>query len=295
MKYTSAYIGLALAAALAMGLMAGCSSQQAPSGQEAGSAAASAVTGQAQDEIISELKDAIANIPAYESVTITEETATSFPDDAEAEGTAAPSDDLTSTTVYRFDASGDALKTSLTAEIGDIKLEYFSDGDEAVCVTDGPVYSGTTEQFDLESFKGADAYLESTIGDLDTLVDCAATVEKTQTGATVAYRLTLDPDKYIASDEILTTMAESGDPVLGAAITIEFGEDGSIASIDKVVEYEKLVASWSLAFSDYDSTVIAAMPEADKTFEEMDADIQDKMDALDRELELDGAEEGQAE
>ena len=269
MKRTTGYIVLALAAVLAMGLMAGCSSQPAASSSTGG--ASFSAEGQSQDELTAELKDAIANAPAYKSVTITVDEETVATNDPEP---------LKSSTVYKFDASGDKLKTSAAAEMGNIVLQYYSDGDDAVCVTDVDVYSGTTSQFDEPFFAGAEAYMKSTIGDLNTLVDCAATVEKMETNGLVSYAMTLDPEKYIASDEILTTLSESGSPVTEASLTITFDEDGSIGAIDKKDTFEDSTITRTLVFSDYDSTVIDPMPEATKTFEEMNADMQAKLDAF---------------
>ena len=60
-----------LAAALALSAMAGCGKQpEATTSTEA--PAAEAAAEQTQDEIIAELKDAIATAPSYKSVTVTE-------------------------------------------------------------------------------------------------------------------------------------------------------------------------------------------------------------------------------
>ena len=292
-----------LAAALMAIALVGCGGQASSSASSAsasGSASASA-SAQSQDEIIADLKDALANEPAYKSVTLTEVTKATFKIEAEADESASseaassesaaseePSSDNTieSTTVYKFDASGEKLKTDMTAEIEGITIRYCSDGDDAVCVTDGPVYSGTTEQFDESHFAGVEAYLEGAVGDLNTIVDCAATVEKEQQGDLAVYTLTLDPEKYMASDEILTMMKEYGDPVVSAVFTLGFDNEGHLASIHEVVEYNTSATDRTYTLSDFDSTVVDPMPAADKTFEEMEADINEKLEALESELDV---------
>ena len=47
--------------------------------------------------------------------------------------------------------------------------------------------------------------------------------------------MTLDPQKYIDSDEALRILVDSGTKVEGAVVTVGFEEDGSIVSIDEAV------------------------------------------------------------
>ena len=131
-------------------------------------------------EAIAELKDAIASRPAHKSVTLTEVVKGSTKTGA-SDGQSAP-DTIEPKIVYKFDASGEKLKTDMTGKIDDVTIRYCSEGDDAVCVTDGPVYSGTTEQFDLSHFAGVEAYLKDAVGDLNTIADCVDTVEKEQQG-----------------------------------------------------------------------------------------------------------------
>ena len=278
MKRVALCVVAALVVVLTVGVMAGCSSQSTSTAE------------QSQDEIIAELKDAISNPPTYKSVTVTEVTESTFEnDEAESDGSSTSAanseastepDVIEATTVYKFDASGDKLKTSMTAEIGDITLQYFSDGEEAVCVTDGPVYSGTTEQFDMTHFAGVEAYLENTIGDLNTLVDCIDTVTKEQQEDMTVYTLNLDPQKYIDSDETLSILADYGSPVLSAVVTLGFDQEGRIVLADEMTEYELSSNRTTVTLADFDSTVIEPMPEADKTFDEMNADMEAKLDEL---------------
>ena len=169
-------------------------------------------------------------------------------------------------------------EASAEAEIGDVKLAYYTEGDDAVYVTDGPVYSGTTEQFGLDFSDGVHTYLKGIIGEPGVLVDCASNVEKTEEDELTLYTLTLDIDKYTATDEALQYWAEAGNPLSDALITVGFSKDGSICSIDKKLEYKDIVALWSLVLSDHDNTVVDPMPAATKTYEEMEADMAEKFE-----------------
>lgn len=272
MKNIAILATTSLTAALMAASLVGCGGQASTTDTAAADSEAVATTEQTQDQIIAELKDAIANEPTYKSVTLTEVTKSA------AKGESTADDALEATTVYKFDASGEELKTDMTGKMGDIAIRYCSDGEDAVCVTDGPVYSGTTEQFDQSHFAGVEAYLKEAVGDLNTLVDCTDTVVKEQQGDVISYELTLDPQKYMASDEILTLLKESGDPVESATVTLGFDKDGHIVSIHEVVAYASSTTDRTYELSDFDSTIIDPMPEADKTYEEMEADISQKLD-----------------
>ena len=198
----------------------------------------------------------------------------------------ADEDPLVSKGVYKFDDTGKELKTCLTCEIDDIKLQYYSDGEKAVCVTDGPVYSGTTDQFDMEQFHGADTYVETQVGNLYELIKCIDTVARGEKDGQTVYTLTLDPQKYIETDEIYKMMADSGDAVQKAVVIVAFNKDGYIVMEDLFVEYPKNTAQTNIVLSDFDSTTIEAMPEATRTYEEMDADITKKWELFEKGAEL---------
>ena len=320
MKRITICVAAALVAALSAGMMAGCSSQPASSasGSESASASAESASGsesasasatseQSQDEIIAELKDALNNVPRFKSVTITEDSLATFSgnteaaeadssasaesseaassESAEAEEASAESDSIATRTVYKFDESGDTVRTSMACEIDDITLQYFTDGDNAVCVTDGPAYSGTVEQFDLPHAAGAKAYLESATGDLNTIVDCAATVTKSQQDGMTVYELALDPEKRIASDEIFKLLADKGDPVLSESVIVGFDENGYIVWANEKREFKASTAEKNITLTDFDNTVVDPMPEADKTYEEMEADIEKKYEEAFADLE----------
>ena len=314
MKRVSAIIVATLIATLAICVVAGCS------GQSASSSAAK----QTPEEIIAELKGAIANQPEFKSVTLTEVSISTFKNAATTEGSAsgeaatseaasskaasskaassesAAAEDpvdanaIKSKTVVKFDESGEALKTDAIYEIEDIKLEYYSDGDKAVCVTDGPAYSGTTDQFGLEHAAGAKAYLESATGDLNTIFDCVKTATKSQQDGMTVYELTLDPEKRIASDEAFQILADAGDPVQAESIILGFDDKGYLVWANEKREFKLSSLAKNLMLYDFDNTTVEPMPKADKTYEEMEADIDEKYDAFFADLDKNEAAEGEA-
>lgn len=302
----------AIVAALCVGAITGCGNQSAPSEGTAVDGVAELASEQPQDALVAEYRDAVAKVPAYQSVTIVETTesvffgvpsvvvdgATSTSDTGEGDTARAGTSDeggteditFTNTTTYMFDASGSTLKTSMIGEVGDAKVQYLTDGDDVACVTDGPVYSGTTKQFDLPQSDGVEVFLERTIGDLSALADCVSSVDKSNAHGLTLYTLTLDPEAYVASDKILSVKAETGNAVEEAVFVVGFNEDGSIASIDKRLAYKNLTSAWNLVFSDYDRTVIPALPEADRTYEDMGADAHAKYEKMAGGLEEAGGE-----
>lgn len=293
-KYISLIV--TIVATLALSLLAGCASQ--PASQASSSAADAAASSaeatseatseapadqaaaeKTQDEIIAELNDSLAKVPAYSSVTVTEHSL-SWTNDGE-DG---DNDLIESDSIYKFDESGDKVKTCVTYKMEDIELTYYTDGNDAVCVTDGPVYSGTVDQFFLEYAAGSDTYLKETIGDLNSIVSCAAEVSQGEIEGVMGYELTLDPEKYIATDEILQMLADEGDPVKESYVTVGFSKDGRIAWMTKTDVFDQITKSTLIDLTDYDSTVVDAMPEATHTYEEMEADIAEKQEKLNSEL-----------
>ena len=286
-RTTTTIIATALSAVLATGALAGCGSQQAAPAEEpaATEATTEATTEQTTEELVAEFKEAAAKAPTYQSVTITaEETTTLTGEDANSDET------IASKTVYKFDNSGEKLKTSADAEIADVKMTYYTDGDAAVLVTDEGVYSGTVEQFELNFADGVEAFLKESVGSADIFADCAADVEKTETNGLTFYTLTLDPQKYTASDESLQMLADYGSPIEEALVTIGFEEDGSLASLDRKLTYPQSTFVKNMSFSDYNATVVDPMPEATKTFEEMESDIETKLGEFEENLGAEATE-----
>lgn len=274
MKRSTTLIAVILSMALSTGAIVGCGTKQEESQDT--SEEATTTTEQSPEEILEEFNKAIANAPEYTSVTI-EETDTSNYNGNEDDG--AP-ETLVEETVYKFDESGDQLRTSAEINSMGVKLAYYTDGDDVVFMSDGPAYSGTVDQFDLTHAQGVGAYLDNAIGTIDTIVDCVANVEKEEIRGLTYYTLTLDPQKYAASDEILNALAESGTSVKEATFTFCFDEDGSVGAIDKVVTYENSSIVKNLYFKDYNKTVVDEMPKATKTYEDMEADSQAKLDQI---------------
>ena len=325
MNRTAICIAAALTAALATGAMAGCSSQPASSASASASSASaeasvsaeasSAAAEQSQDELIAELKAAIAGTPAFKTVTVDEEVESIFEAEAsdvseasdasasaeaseasasaEASEASAEAQKIVSNSVYKFDQSGKKPKTSMVGKTDDIEVEYYTEGRKAVLVTNGTSYSGKVKQFGLTFPKGFQAYLTDAVGDLSTLADCAASIEKMENAGLTFYVVMLDPEKYIATDETLTLMKDFGDSLKESKLSVGFDADGNIVSIDFGNSYEKGHAMLKhLVISDYDSTVVEPMPAAEKTYKDMQADIQEEVDAFLNDMDLDSTAEG---
>ena len=234
-------------------------------------------------ELIAELKDAIAGRPAHKSVTLTEE--------VKGSAKAAASDTIEPKFVYKFDASGEKLRTDMEGEIGGTTFRYCSEGDAVVCVTGGTAYSGTAGQFGLAHFAGIEACLAEKIGDLDAIVECVAAAAKEQQGDLAVYALTLDPEKYMASDDILTAMKEGGNPVSSAAYEFGFDKEGNLVSSHGVIEYATVITDGTYTLSDFDATVVGPMPAADKTFEDLEAAMAEAASKHGGQLDLDDLDE----
>ena len=116
-------------------------------------------------------------------------------------------------------------------------------------------------------------------------------------GDTASYQLTLDPRKYMDADEALLALEKSGNPIKNAQLTIYFDADGHIAGLKKHYEFPEAINDITDSLSDFDATTVEAMPEATKTFEELEADREIKFHELFDGLEElnDDAEETEAE
>lgn len=68
--------------------------------------------------------------------------------------------------------------------------------------------------------------------------------------------------------------------------SLGFDKDGHLASIHEVIEYTSSSTDSTYELSDFDSTVVEEMPKADKTFEEMEEDIEAKLEAFEEELDV---------
>lgn len=277
MKRTTA-LATALSVALMTGALVGCDGQAASSASGSETSTAEATSTDAatsvQDEVVAEFVSAAENAPAYTSVTVTAKEASIFPGNE-----AGNEESVESTAVYKYDLSGETTKTNVEMEAFGVKLTYYTEGDQAVFVSDGPSYSGTIQEFDLRYTAGPGALLDEVIGARDTLVNCAASMEKEQGDDRTFYTLHLDTAKFAASDEALSMLAEAGHPLEEATVTVGFGADGRLVSVERVLSYGTSKAVDSLALTDYDATTVDPLPAADKTFQELEGDMQEKAEA----------------
>ena len=259
---------MALSAILMAGAVVGCGGggSSATDATEVTRAVEATGATEADDPMLSELKEAIANAPAFTSVTVTVNSATTFvPEDG------GEPDTIEGTAVYKFDEGG-TLRSSTQSESYGIAMDYYTDGDQAVLVSDGKAYGGTTKQFDLVQSKGSKACLVDTTGDLEMLLTVASGVQKEQSGADTVYSLVLDVDRYTESDEGLSTMAQLGSKVQDATASITFDADGYIVAVDQATDYSSFSTKTNVTLSDFDATVVDPMPEATATYDEMLAD-----------------------
>ena len=279
MKRVTMCVAMVLAVMIAVGTLAGCG-QKASSGSSPAPSPSSATPEQSKDEVIADLKSTIPATSQIKSVTVNEKTAWTYANDENAKP-----ETVQATGVYKFDMSGAEPKESITAEYAGEKLQYFTDSKKDVLVIDGTAYSGTTEQFGTKGYIGFETFVKHAIGDLDTLASCATSAEKAETDGPASYMLTLDPEKYMATDEALTSLKELGFPVKDALLTITLDEKGNVSLLSMIVGFEGSSIEETLEFSDFNSTVVDPTPEATKTYEEMDEGLRMKIQTLMSELD----------
>ena len=279
MKRVVMYIAMVFSVVLAMGTLAGCG-QNASSGSSSAPSTSPAASKQSKDEVIAELKNITSKNPEIKSITVNEKTAWTYTN----EETAKP-ETVQATGVYKFDMNGTEPKESITAEYADKKLQYFIDSKKDVLVIDGTAYSGTTEQFGTKDYIGFETFVKHVIGDFDTIAGCATSAEKADSSGPASYMLTLDPEKYMASDEALTALKELVFPVKDALLTIVFDEKGNVSMMSMIVGFEGSSIEETLEFSDFNSTVVDPAPEATKTYEEMEKSMQMEIQTLMKELD----------
>ena len=80
-------------------------------------------------------------------------------------------------------------------------------------------------------------------------------------------------------------LSEAGMPVKDAILTIGFDKGGNVASMIAAINFEDSGLVETLEFSDFDSTVVDPTPEATKTYEQMDKDMQQQIEQLMKELD----------
>lgn len=221
-------------------------------------------------DLETELREALARVPSFVSVTITEHGKATL----SGAGAGAKSDSMEGTSLYKFDEGDGTLKTSMEADASGTEVAYYTLGDDVVFVFDGVAYSGTADQFGLVQAEGVEPYFTNAIGDLDAMVDAAEDVTKEQMDANTVYTLSLNVDRFVEGDEALSMMARYGAALEGVRATIGFDADGRIVSLTRTLEFADHTASTELTFSDFDATAVDAMPEATATYEDLQSDMQ---------------------
>ncbi len=299
-----------VAAALIAGALVGCGGQAASSSASASAASASATapaspsaeTQATAEETVAQLKAAMENAKDFKSVTVTHnvavETHASQPaesasaqsasaDAAESAESAAASDaaaaggsSLNTTAVYKFDLSGDAVKASSSCEFAGSTFKSFLDGDKAVVDVDGVAYAGTVEEMSADEMTSIDELLETKVGDFEAITSCVSAADVATQGDNTVYALVIDGDKYAQSSEVEKALAEAGLKKEVFTISYEFGADGKLLSVSVNTTTPIDTTQATLTFTDYDATVVDQAPETDKTYADMDAEIQKVVDAI---------------
>lgn len=269
MKHQTMYLSAALAAALTVGSIMGCgdakTSQQVPAEQ-----APVEQTELSQDEILAELKDAYQKASSYKSVTVAQHLV-SNPADGNGQIKEPTADNKTyeENIIYKFDASGEKVKTSAAVDVEGSTVQYVTDGDAGTCTMDGVVYGGEAAEFPATFSGGVDSYLKQAIGDLPKVIECADTASKEQAGDIATYRLALNVEKYSQTSDILKILWESDAPIKGADLAISFDKDARVSGMELTTDYGESISVKTLSFSDYDSTTVEALPKATKTAEDL--------------------------
>ena len=199
---------------------------------------------------------------------------------AASDAAAAEDTSLNTTTVYKFDQSGDAVKASSSCDFLGSTFNAFLDGDKAVMEVDGDAYAGTVEEMSAQELTSIDELLNTKAGDFEAITSCVSAADVDEQGDSTVYALVIDPDKYAESSEIEKALAEAGLKKEAFAVSYEFGADGKLlsVSVNEVTSHETTQAT--LSFTDYDATVVDQAPETDKTYADMDAEIQKVVDAI---------------
>ena len=308
------------AAALIAGTLVGCGDQAASSSASAPAASASASasatapaspsaeTQATTEETVAQLKTAMENAKDFKSVTITHNvgvevnasraaelasasaesaSADSASAAAESADSAAASDAATAedtsfntSTVYKFDQSGEAMKACSSSEFLGSVFNSYLDGDKAVVEVDGDAYAGTVEEMSVNEMTSVDELLKTKVGDFETIMSCVSAADVSKQGDNTVYALVIDTEKYTEADEIEKALSDAGLKKEAFTVSYEFGADGKLLSIslNEATSFETTQAT--LSFTDYDATVVDQAPETDKTYADMSAQIQAVVDEI---------------
>ena len=302
------------AAALIAGALVGCGGQAASSSASASAASASAAasatapasptaeTKATAEETVAQLKAAMENAKNFKSVTVTHKvgmevdtaqlqelineqsasaSAVESAESAAASDAAAAEDmSLDTTTVYKFDQSGETMKASSSTDFFGSTISAFLDGDKAVVDFDGDAYAGTIDEIGVHEMTSIDELLNTKVGDFDTIMSCVSAADIGKQGDNTVYALVVDTEKYAEADEVQKELSEAGLKKDVFAVSYEFGADGKLVSVNVFESMSFQTTEASLNFTDYDATVVDPVPETDKTYADMSADIQAAVDEL---------------
>ena len=276
-------------------------------------ASPSAETQATTEETVAQLKTAMENAKDFKSVTITHnvgvevnasraaELASASAESASAESasadsasaaaesadSAAASDAATAedtsfntSTVYKFDQSGEAMKACSSSEFLGSVFNSYLDGDKAVVEVDGDAYAGTVEEMSVNEMTSVDELLKTKVGDFETIMSCVSAADVSKQGDNTVYALVIDTEKYTEADEIEKALSDAGLKKEAFTVSYEFGADGKLLSIslNEATSFETTQAT--LSFTDYDATVVDQAPETDKTYADMSAQIQAVVDEI---------------
>ena len=202
--------------------------------------------------------------------------------DATAASDAATAEDTSfnTSTVYKFDQSGEAMKACSSSEFLGSVFNSYLDGDKAVVEVDGDAYAGTVEEMSVNEMTSVDELLKTKVGDFETIMSCVSAADVSKQGDNTVYALVIDTEKYTEADEIEKALSDAGLKKEAFTVSYEFGADGKLLSIslNEATSFETTQAT--LSFTDYDATVVDQAPETDKTYADMSAQIQAVVDEI---------------
>lgn len=266
MKTIKTYATSLFAATLVAGTLFGCGGQpQAAQQDAAGETATEATSGSeaaASEEVADELKAAMKAASAYQSVTLTHRTVM----DGDTEKAL--------DTVAKFDLSGERTTSSITYKLSDSTYKTYYDGQDMVCdFGGGDVFKATADELDEdEKALSVEAFESDLLGQFDSIVASASTIEKTSVDGGVLYTLTLDPKLLAKHDEELAGM---GADVSAATVSYEFDSDGRLVKLTSSQDTSFGVVDETVECSDYNSTVVDPAPETDRTLADHEAALEE--------------------
>lgn len=208
-----------------------------------------------------------------------------------ADSAAAAPTSVNITNVYKLDQSGETMKACSSTDLQGSTINTYLDGDKVVIDFDGDAYAGTTEEMDVNELTSIEALLKTKVGDFDTITSCVSAADVVKQGENTVYALTIDTEKYAEADEVEKALSEAGLQKELFTVSYEFGADGKLLSVSVLEKTALNTTEATLNFTDYDATVVDQAPETDKTYADMNADIQAAVDDLN--LEDQGALQSQ--